>query len=567
MDNVELVVSQRPVVARTCRLYKCSIGDRGDEEWIAKEYRSDLVARRAESYLHQVATGVTLAREFLPDFLEAIEKLKGSVAPAFQKLSVRAVETIALGIETTGGNDRRMFLCQPRVAGSRLAAGGTGTSGTHVISQLLHCFSHWYYEKLNEDYVLLEFEALVDGDCCLIFGCSEHADTQAKMPSCRFDEPEDQLDAIKFEFLDRKRPVQTWDCGTIGEFFMHHAYGEVGIENYGTYLRVTNVRKPTIDFKCSVQINLEAFNRPPEREVELYEPVETDDSNRRKRRATDDGDDGDYRSSSLLRPPPAKRPTRTQVKAYSATEWKLVLSEKDDQLRIALVQVGDAPFDVLLAPEPVAHGDMKSMYKLERDGLPYAARQFHTIGMHPVKSMRQNYEELKNELVRHEFARHIGDAFRKELDRNKTVYYDFRFSESTIYKVPGSQHGGVAWIVDPMLPSTDVVKFSGSVQAGIGHDLASCTMNALAHYSFEVTHGEYLITDIQGIYEEDFDGLNRLVLFDTLSNTLRGLTGVEDHGEFGAREFANEHVCSTLCFALELSCPSSYPWIKDLTNT
>ena len=76
---------------------------------------------------------------------------------------------------------------------------------------------------------------------------------------------------------------------------------------------------------------------------------------------------------------------------------------------------------------------------------------------------------------------------------------DFRFSKSQLYRVVDGREQGLAWIVDPMLPSTETKKYSGTLHAGKHDDIYGQTCDALAHYSLETSDCTLVLVDIQGI--------------------------------------------------------------------
>jgi len=67
----------------------------------------------------------------------------------------------------------------------------------------------------------------------------------------------------------------------------------------------------------------------------------------------------------------------------------------------------------------------------------------------------------------------------------------------TVTKGPAT---GLAWIADPLLPSSDIRKFSGTNEAGSNTDLAGMTCDAFAHFSFQDSDEAFVLVDIQGEY-------------------------------------------------------------------
>lgn len=75
------------------------------------------------------------------------------------------------------------------------------------------------------------------------------------------------------------------------------------------------------------------------------------------------------------------------------------------------------------------------------------------------------------------------------------------FQRSEIYT---SVEDGRSWLVDPLLRSTQIVKFSGTDTAGSNNMLSGKTCDALAHFSLDQSQGHLVFVDIPGM---PFDSL------------------------------------------------------------
>lgn len=62
------------------------------------------------------------------------------------------------------------------------------------------------------------------------------------------------------------------------------------------------------------------------------------------------------------------------------------------------------------------------------------------------------------------------------------------------------QQNGLAWLVDPLLSSNTIRKFSGTTEAGQNTDFLGMTCDALAHFSLHESDTELVIVDIQGMW-------------------------------------------------------------------
>ncbi|KAF8523987.1 kinase-like domain-containing protein, partial [Gautieria morchelliformis] len=117
---------------------------------------------------------------------------------------------------------------------------------------------------------------------------------------------------------------------------------------------------------------------------------------------------------------------------------------------------------------------------------------------------------------------------------------------------------GWCYLVDPMLPNQSITKFSGMAVAGKNDkSLMGCTMDALAHFSLVISNEALVLVDIQGIelpvYVGGIRDTNQLTLFDTMTHTLAGDSGIGDKGVDGINEFKLHHHCNSICRGLGLT--------------
>lgn len=131
---------------------------------------------------------------------------------------------------------------------------------------------------------------------------------------------------------------------------------------------------------------------------------------------------------------------------------------------------------------------------------------------------------LQQELLRTELAKIITESFVAAAEKQKIPIYrewgtlgvfEFWFNSgysTCSFVLPVAQlrfpatclltntETGEAFIADELLSSMDVVKFSGTVQAGLHgkDDLAGQTCDTLAHWSYITSDKTLVFTDIQG---------------------------------------------------------------------
>ncbi|KAJ7099173.1 kinase-like domain-containing protein, partial [Mycena epipterygia] len=100
---------------------------------------------------------------------------------------------------------------------------------------------------------------------------------------------------------------------------------------------------------------------------------------------------------------------------------------------------------------------------------------------------------------------------------------------------------GLTWLVERKRPTT-VTKYSGTlVHTSACRDLKSLTVCAFAHFVFRYSDNTLVFADLQ------VRGGDGLVLFDLMTHTRKGDSGVGDFGTKGMETFMNDHECNSVC--------------------
>ncbi|KAI0739842.1 kinase-like domain-containing protein, partial [Daedaleopsis nitida] len=111
---------------------------------------------------------------------------------------------------------------------------------------------------------------------------------------------------------------------------------------------------------------------------------------------------------------------------------------------------------------------------------------------------------------------------------------------------------GIIWLVEPRR-SAIVDRWSGTLVQVHRENKRSATMAAFAHYSILASEYSLVFVDLQSSYGSLPYGLgDGHVLFDPMTHTISGESGVGDHGVDGLRRFIREHKCSVLCSQMDL---------------
>ncbi|KAL0062818.1 hypothetical protein AAF712_010270 [Marasmius tenuissimus] len=104
----------------------------------------------------------------------------------------------------------------------------------------------------------------------------------------------------------------------------------------------------------------------------------------------------------------------------------------------------------------------------------------------------------------------------------------------------------VTWLLEPRR-TTEVVKYSGTMQPAQINTLPYMTMAAYAHYTYHATEGYLVFVDLQGSPTREGQ-----VLFDPMAHTTSRNSCTGDCGPEGIQQFRESHVCNRICKAIGL---------------
>ncbi|KAJ7853224.1 kinase-like domain-containing protein, partial [Mycena leptocephala] len=108
------------------------------------------------------------------------------------------------------------------------------------------------------------------------------------------------------------------------------------------------------------------------------------------------------------------------------------------------------------------------------------------------------------------------------------------------------------WLVEGKRVSA-VISFTSTLdhKARGAEDSQSDTGHTFAHFAFQYSEGSLVFADLQGT-PGPVRGNNGLILFDPMTHTLDGGSGLGDFGMEGIESFVNGHECNRLCEQLHL---------------
>ncbi|KAJ7926924.1 kinase-like domain-containing protein, partial [Mycena leptocephala] len=246
-----------------------------------------------------------------------------------------------------------------------------------------------------------------------------------------------------------------------------------------------------------------------------------------------------------------------------------------------LIDTGDI-FRGHIFDKPFSSGTMKQAFDLIlENGDQYVAKCFYRLALtendfavnsEVEVSVEANRIEIEGEIQRLAIGKWMLDAFYRHCKSRKDIRVDTNIAFTDAFLAvevdrPSTASGvhlitenddGLTWLVERKRPST-VIKFSGTlVHHSHRRDLRSATISAFAHFVFGYSKRTLVVADLQGTpcLVRNNDGL---VLFDLMTHTADGDSGVGDFGREGIETFVHDHNCTDLCRSLSLD--TSYPLV------
>ncbi|KAF7327481.1 Alpha-type protein kinase domain-containing protein [Mycena kentingensis (nom. inval.)] len=119
---------------------------------------------------------------------------------------------------------------------------------------------------------------------------------------------------------------------------------------------------------------------------------------------------------------------------------------------------------------------------------------------------------------------------------------------------------GMTWLIEPKRASA-VINFTGTLDHAshaAANDIQAKTVHAFTHFVFAKTERSLVFADLQGTPGpvRECDGI---ILFDPMTHTTEGGSGLGDWGQDGINSFVEGHSCNDICAALGLD--KQYPMV------
>ncbi|KAF8173301.1 kinase-like domain-containing protein [Pholiota molesta] len=228
-----------------------------------------------------------------------------------------------------------------------------------------------------------------------------------------------------------------------------------------------------------------------------------------------------------------------------------------------------------LNSKPFGRGSMKLAYDLYvENGDHLVAKRFFrldsNIRVDDENQVPEEYEHqdaIENEGLRlaegawflKEFYKYCARLEYSDVEIDKNIQFSTAFVGKEL-SYPRSQASGkadelgkplVCWLIEPKRPST-VIKFSGTLKhPATRKDMLGLTIYAFAHFVYLTSKGSRVMADIQGTTSH-INGKDTMVLFDVMTHSNAGDTGIGDFGIEGIESFLRDHTCGMVCRGLGL---------------
>ncbi|KAJ6500211.1 kinase-like domain-containing protein [Mycena vitilis] len=260
----------------------------------------------------------------------------------------------------------------------------------------------------------------------------------------------------------------------------------------------------------------------------------------------------------------------TQISLYIAS------AQVDDETgQVNIVWGTDDTKVAVLQNQSFAQGKTKKVYQLVLAGKAYVAKRFFEVGDGPESvSLRENAAQLENEFIRLKQGQWFLDKFYARAKETETeVSTNFIFSDgflmreiiddsgpspasgvdmdSFLSSMDDDPDSAVIWLVEPLRGSS-LERWSGTLQHPAHENKPGQTIDAFMHFSYVYSQQTLVFADIQGSKGRAGDGTSGWILFDIMTHTADGASGVGDHGGDGIRAILSEHICDRICCELNM---------------
>ncbi|KAJ3806027.1 kinase-like domain-containing protein, partial [Lentinula aff. lateritia] len=107
----------------------------------------------------------------------------------------------------------------------------------------------------------------------------------------------------------------------------------------------------------------------------------------------------------------------------------------------------------------------------------------------------------------------------------------------------------ITWLLEPIRPRASVTtKWSGTMQHPLHNSKVGDTLMTFVHFAYHWTYMTLVFADLQTTRVGTVaGGSGDHILFNVMTHTLAGQSGVGDHGLEGIQKFCDMHECRNKC--------------------
>ncbi|EJF58403.1 hypothetical protein DICSQDRAFT_66970, partial [Dichomitus squalens LYAD-421 SS1] len=113
------------------------------------------------------------------------------------------------------------------------------------------------------------------------------------------------------------------------------------------------------------------------------------------------------------------------------------------------------------------------------------------------------------------------------------------------------QDAGLVWLLEPER-SVAMERWSGTMAHPNHADKRGATLTAFVHFAYVYSHRTLVFSDLQTSSGRLQNGGRGDILFDVMTHTESGDSGIGDYGETGIKTFLADHICNDICVELGL---------------
>ncbi|KAF5332096.1 hypothetical protein D9611_008102 [Ephemerocybe angulata] len=385
-------------------------------------------------------------------------------------------------------------------------------------------------------------------------------------------------DEVQMRFAGNKVISPEYENGTIGEIYEKYMTGDMG-----TFYGASEPKGRASGAKPQFRMYMELFidkvaylsrRAAVEEEAEITAAeaqegapeAEAQEAQAGRKRSNTQGGVSEVpqkRRAALGLGQPASMYMRSQLPANvgrTASEsvilQKAVTAMAEDTGEVSTMWPDDAQtVSGSIGRESCARGKTKAVHQLSIDGKLHMAKRFFTVSKQgEIVTGDENTYYLELELVRLKSLEWFLDLFKASADRKNIEYAsnlvvtpaflacEVGMSSSASGLGPSEE---AVWLIEPRR-TMSVTKYCGTMEYPRRSDKIGVTLSAFLHYVFWASQEEFVFSDIQGS-RMNVRGVDTLILFDPMSHTVEGDSGVGDHGSEGIETFKAQHRCSHIC--------------------